>query len=536
MTIKSTVYNVRDFGAKGDGVTDDSDAFAAAIKAVWDNYTQLTYVEAGGDGSRRPNAKIYIPAGSYIITKPESMMPSRYSSTPFVGLVFEGDGRYATFIFFKPTSPAYLLSNNNSFLHLTFRDMAFVSNTTNASWMSSFSNGTAQNYAFDRVIWGGTWNYGIVLTGIDTNSEMSWQHCNVNGTWTTFFYVPQNASTSGTPTNADQFVNYNFYSCNMEISGGSMIDLAYGGSVGIWGGSYMYYSGTTTGGTMINLRNDNHGQGACRIFISGIRVELPSTVCKFLYCEWPDGTVTLVNVDLAVQSWNTVAGIQNVNNVTFNFGNVSGPEIQFIGCMFQGKHEYKYAINPGLRSPRILYQNCVIVNYREAKDFVVLTTLQDPYQGGRPNIKFDMCRGLQDADQGKYVFDTTLNWDYAPTGLAQKRVLKMANLFNGGLPDLSGNVEAYLPMGAIVTRVVLYAKPGANSGTGTWNFELKTSETTPTSLATATPDGGAPTNGFSVVKDMVFLCDSDAKRHLILTGDMTAYSYPKGYCLVEYIC
>ena len=55
--------NVRDYGAKGDGVTDDSDAINAAISSG-------NRCGQGCDSSTVVPAQVYFPAGTYLISKP----------------------------------------------------------------------------------------------------------------------------------------------------------------------------------------------------------------------------------------------------------------------------------------------------------------------------------------------------------------------------------------------------------------------------------------------------------------------------------
>ncbi|MDH3255493.1 MAG: glycoside hydrolase family 55 protein, partial [Acidobacteriota bacterium] len=68
--------DVRDFGAVGDGVTDDSDAFIAAI-------------DAAVDGA------VFIPAGRYVITKVLAIRKS--------GIVLRGEDRDSTILYFPKT-------------------------------------------------------------------------------------------------------------------------------------------------------------------------------------------------------------------------------------------------------------------------------------------------------------------------------------------------------------------------------------------------------------------------------------------------
>jgi len=59
------VVSVKDFGAVGDGVTDDTDAFEAAAAAAKAEkiFTQTT------NAQRPPTARVYVPAGEYVLTR-----------------------------------------------------------------------------------------------------------------------------------------------------------------------------------------------------------------------------------------------------------------------------------------------------------------------------------------------------------------------------------------------------------------------------------------------------------------------------------
>lgn len=71
----SDVVNVKDFGAVGDGIADDTDAIQAAINASGNAITH--------------GSKVHLPAGTYLITKPLLIYQRD-------GLNFVGDGKWAT--------------------------------------------------------------------------------------------------------------------------------------------------------------------------------------------------------------------------------------------------------------------------------------------------------------------------------------------------------------------------------------------------------------------------------------------------------
>jgi hypothetical protein len=532
VAIVNSVINVKDFGAKGNGTTDDSQAFRDAITFVYNNYTNLPNYSGGGDGNRRAIYQIYIPAGTFKITQPESMMPSTFT-TPMMGVSFVGNGKFATAIDFQPSAAgSFLLSNNNCFLHILFRDLSFVSGTANSNFMKSTSQFAAQNYIFDNVAWGGTWTYGLQLFGSNTNSEMSWYHCNINGTWDTFFYVPNSVGMVG-----DQFVNYNFYAVNFEVSRGTFINAQYGGSINIWGGSIMYYSGGT-GGTMFILGNSLHNGGAERFMCSGTRIELPNANCRMIDSTWSTGSITFISVDNSSQQFQGISVTGGVNSI-FRFGNESGATVTFIGCVLQGKHEYRYARGYD-RDGRATYINCEFWHYNDAASFITMTNENGgSFKAGAPLIKFDQCRGKPQNNQNKYIFDTTLNWNMKKFATVTKKILRIVSWENELPSQAGGNIseDVWLPIGAVITSVQVYGYPktagGTSSTTAGWVFTLKTSEGT--TLITATPTSNNPSLGMNVTQAQNFICDSDLKRHVVFAANTAVNAAAKGYCLVEYI-
>jgi hypothetical protein len=103
-------FNVRDFGAKGDGLTDDSAAIHAALAA----------------GSSHPNSTIYFPAGNYLISQPMDF--------GVVGAAPErlmGDGQNASVVRCSSTfTENFMVRNSNN--GLLVRDMGFDSTNTSS--------------------------------------------------------------------------------------------------------------------------------------------------------------------------------------------------------------------------------------------------------------------------------------------------------------------------------------------------------------------------------------------------------------------
>lgn len=133
-TLNNRVFNVKDYGAKGDGVTDDTAAFNAAITAV----------TAAGGGT------IYVPYGTYVIST-GLVIPS--------GVIMAGVGKLSVLSFTAVSGACLTIGTSLSALNYKNRvsDLAIIMtqiattgiklrNTAGAALRDLYIEGPANNY------------------------------------------------------------------------------------------------------------------------------------------------------------------------------------------------------------------------------------------------------------------------------------------------------------------------------------------------------------------------------------------------------
>ncbi|WP_164472796.1 glycosyl hydrolase family 28-related protein [Cohnella candidum] len=517
------VINVKQYGAKGDGVQDDTAAFIAAKKEVMRLVTNFS----SENGQRRGNAVLYIPPGTYLIKSGKALMDDTMTSSA-MGYSVQGAGRMITRIVFDP-NPAgqYLFYNRDGWNQIHVSDIEFQSRNGANNLFYSYSSGRSHGMEFERIHVGGQWNYGFHLEGTNTDSEILWYKCGFSGEWNKVFYIPATAS--------DQMVNYDFISCQFEVAKGDFIDVQKGGSINVIGGSLLYYPGTTVGGTMFKLGvgGGDHNSGAMRFLCMGARVELAKSVCRMLQSEWKAGIITFQNVDNSVQAYQAD---KNWVNVSINSQGDAFPNVVFDNCVLQGRHEYRYSGGGAQRLETIAYRSCSIAQHNTPDAFISLVNTSGTAPAAVPQISFRNCSGTGSTTMYKNLFDTELNWSNTTSGRAEKKVLSI-NTAGNTLPyNRAATEDVYLPLGAVITKVTVFMAPNTTSSTASgWSYTVRTSEATPTVLATATPSNGAPRNGFNTQKDVFFICDTEEKRHIVLAASSAVTEARKGYCLIEYI-
>ena len=218
------VFSVKDFGAIGDGVTDDSNAIEAAILAAYNAAT----LESG----LRRGAAIYFPRGQYRIAQSSklfSTIPSAVGGA--ASFHFFGEGANDSYssnigasvlVFDPPTSATteYMINNNNKIAWSRFENLGFVSANGGTFWNGPTGAGI-QSFEFRSCgfrLFTDIFNIG----GGTNNSEWSFFQCKFNNFAGKAFYL-----------NNEQAVNWRFYGCDAEVFSGILFEYNRGANV-VW--------------------------------------------------------------------------------------------------------------------------------------------------------------------------------------------------------------------------------------------------------------------------------------------------------------
>jgi hypothetical protein len=522
-------------------VTDDSAAFIALDSAI-------TAAASSGYGQ----IGVTIPPGNCLIRQDVQLL-SRATS-PTAGLTFRGSGRGISRITFNPRNSAntryYLFHNNNAWMHIDFEDISFYGDTNNisgragytqTSWMLSNSSGTAQNYTFERVNWKG-FDRGIDLAGNNTNSEMAFYHCAQHGYLDHFLYVDPSVGMTG-----DQFVNYNFYDDEFEVNDGNFIDMAYGGSINIYGGSLIHINTPATGqaptGVFFNLGQgaSAHNLGAQRIYVNGTRIEHRAQGSMLIRSSWTFGSITFDSVDDSPLSY--IPGSQRWLTASFDFGDNAGPTIVFRNSLLMGMHRYS-AGQAAYKHPHVVtYDQSTLAGHTTPTDFLSLAPDTNGLSGGLPVVNFERCtfpNAPSTTPNLTYVpeyYTSNYGWNTARAGITSEKVISIKSEA-GSLPysPTLPRVSAQLPLNAIITKIVFYSPAGGVTDKYPAKYLVQTNEAVPTILAKIDTSPAPASAGFYQVVPLMFACGSDLTRTVsIVSTESGQQANTVGIILIYYI-
>lgn len=160
-------FNVKEFGAKGDGSTDDTSVIRSVIK--------LAYTSSLNSSSWRMCRSIYFPAGIYKVT--DSLIDSSLS----VGagrFAIEGDAWHNTTISLTGDT---LFDNTGVFGFTYFSGLTFSGNNQNLFMnLQGGGTGNAQSIEFYRCRFA-SWHTVLDITGDTMCSEMTFYSCKIAG-------------------------------------------------------------------------------------------------------------------------------------------------------------------------------------------------------------------------------------------------------------------------------------------------------------------------------------------------------------------
>ncbi|GMK46704.1 hypothetical protein PghCCS26_38330 [Paenibacillus glycanilyticus] len=515
--------NVLDFGADPTGVRDSSAAFKNVFRHIVDAVMPNPAAKAVGDRNLRGRIKLYIPEGCYRISQPEALL-ARLTVPPgrTLGMVIQGAGKGLTQIYYTNDKPGrYLMSNLDRWMGVTISDLEFVSDSAVNNFMYSYSEGGAQNYTFERCLWNGRWKQLFRLEGTNTNSEMTWYHCNFNGSILAGVYVPEDKG-------SDQFLNYNFFACHFEVDQGDFLVFGKGGNINVWGGSFIHYD-NKKGGTFFKLLGGPHAMGVQRFLCVGARFEHRNANSRLIECEWNEGTVTFLSCDMSSLAYGQPAAVQAV----FRSLNQKMPIVSFQSCMLMGKHEYRYGIQSWAFQHQVRYDNCEFAQAESAEQFIVYSSVDGhENSGGKPPIVFNGCRTLKGSfDAGFY--DSNLGMHGSNRAMLTSKLISIKDAA-GSFPAPGSSEQIRLPQGALILTVRIIGPEGSVDKPGAADYWIETGEPLPRRLAsvfTASAD-----QGFQVTETPYYMCDSQERCSIRLcAGPSSIYPNSTAYCLIEYI-
>lgn len=293
------IANVRHFGARGDGVTDDTNAFRRCVQ--WAIET----------ASIRQTRKVRIPRGQYVTVGGNIFAPAANNFNSKWGMHFEGDG-WGTDILMKPagTTTIYLHdddeANTPDYYFAIVSGIRFVGDSTKQSQCMGFKwnpmNGGTSGLATGSDKWVirycdfDYFNELFRANGAVLSGEMRFEHLKINRTTAAFIW------------NNQQAVNWNLYGVDIVANTYFKVESNAGGSLGVYGGSW-----STSGGTATILQVDNTNKiGATHFFnFHNVRVEIINLNDKLVEVNnGSNSTIGFVNIN-----WNNCAFLKTYGAV-----------------------------------------------------------------------------------------------------------------------------------------------------------------------------------------------------------------------------
>lgn len=489
------IVNVKDYGAKGDGVTDDTQAIKAAIAYMC---TQAKQCSADlGWKSYMPT--LYFPNGKYVVSQKGAL---NCVGSALQGYNIKGAGYLNSEILYTYNSAAdadggYLLVNGDDhwFGFSYMEDITFRGNGTNNIWQIKSRDGCPQANRFRRVAFYnvnrcvtvsfGTYNYCADLFRFE-----SCKASEING-WIFGAETDQNSQT----------VVHTFRDCDFENINGYAIYMKSGGTIEVRGGSWI----ATKTGRMFHF-DDISGGG---IGLSNRNISIYGT--KFEYQYYDSNDTNLDYYPLFYNNSRMVMYFHGCNFTQFSYagnsdianygylgimGTVYFKECQIPACFgIKTSPSLSVAVDNIDQKPTIKFTDCIMY---KTLDKIVSQVNNNYYQGGAyTDVIAEGCYSTNTTNN--VHVNTQLNQTFGNRATpSEKKMLVLTSGVNPltSLPHNGGSFTYKIPQGAIITDITIYFRRVGTGG----NFTITVTNPSGTQLATLThdPSTGAKAQRFEV--------------------------------------
>ena len=439
--------NVKDFGAIGDGVTDDSNAIKSAInymcskaKFIDNTNTWKSFMPV-----------LYFPAGKYLVTQNGVL---NCVGGALQGYNIKGAGYMNTEILF--TGNDYLLVNgdNNWFGFSYIEDLSIRGNGKNNFWKIKSRIGSPQANRFRRVNFVNLNNCVTVSFGTDNaNADLfRFDLCkatDING-WVFGNETDKNS----------QSIVHTFNDCDFEQINGYIIYLKSGGAIEIRGGSWIL----NQTGRAFHF-DDLSGAG---IGESNKNINVYGTKFEYQYYSTND-----TNLEYYPLFYNNSRMLLNFFNCNFNQfvykGNSEKSFYGYIGQLGQVSFEnciipivFQIKVDPNLNSnivddrTTVLFRKC---DLKAPIDKIVIQQNNNIYQGG------NYATVIAEDTKSINCYDTQLNQYLGNRAFTTTKKMKIFTQNSNPMTSLPAKVQSSdenkvmiinLPIGAIVTDIRIY--------------------------------------------------------------------------------
>ena len=457
------------FGAKGDGVSDDSLAFKRMVQYV----VSKAFIPTVGS-NRVLGMGMLIPATvkGYRIATPQSLIPN-LGSTRYLGLSFVGVG--LPMIHFDYDGDDYLAYNNNQFLMVSFRNIQFSCSSDTSKFLYSTAQGGAQDYIWDNCHWAGKWQKLYVLRGADNNSEWGWNKCGIAAT---IRDVVLDIADS------DMFLNYWFNQCKLWLYDGQCVRASAGGHIkfincdwsAIGGSRSMCQS--TNGKYLFELTGRNHTRGACDFKIIGGRFECKldsqntGINARLLYCEWNQG-----NIELSVDMSSTIVSqYDNEFSILIHRGNNAGALLKVHDSYLIGKVSLQAFAAAYPYKNKAVFDSVTFgsVSLTKPTDFFDISA-PSPNPSGGYAVELRNCRPSLGNATWNNTTRTTIPWDLTlgsklqHSGSGTVNIAEIKGGVNGNNPISNNPCYLQLPANSTILGVKIWCDgTGTTANDSTW--------------------------------------------------------------------